>query len=44
MTQEAVYHIPNFHFDCYWIIPLKTKLQVLMLHDENGWNLPYFVP
>lgn len=44
MSQEAVYHIPDFRFDYYSIIPHTTKPQVLMLSDENGWSLPYFVP
>lgn len=44
MTPVAVYHIPDFHFDYYSIIPHRTKPQVLMLSDETGWSLPYFVP
>lgn len=44
MSQKVIHHIPDFHFDYYCIIPHTTDPQVLMLRDENGWSLPYFVP
>ncbi|MFN6572677.1 phosphotransferase [Dendronalium sp. ChiSLP03b] len=44
MSQVVVVHFANFHFDYYSIIPHRTKPQVLMLCDENGWSLPWFVP
>jgi hypothetical protein len=44
MSQVVVVHFANFHFDYYSIIPHKTKPQVLILCDENGWSLPWFVP
>ncbi|MBW4610021.1 MAG: aminoglycoside phosphotransferase family protein [Hassallia sp. WJT32-NPBG1] len=44
MSQVATYHIPDFHFDYYSIIPHKTQPQLLMVSNENGWCLPHFVP
>ncbi|YAF95434.1 MAG: aminoglycoside phosphotransferase family protein [Nodularia sp. CChRGM 3473] len=44
MSPIVVVNFPNFHFDYYSIILHRTKPQVLMLTDENGWSLPWFVP
>jgi len=44
MSQVAVVHYPNVHFDYYCIIPHPTELQVLLLAGEDGWSLPSFVP
>lgn len=44
MSQVVVVHFTDFHFDYYGIIPHRTKPQVLILSDENGWSLPWFVP
>ncbi len=44
MSQVVLIHFTDFHFDYYSIIPHETKPQVLMLSDESGWFLPWFVP
>jgi len=44
MSQVAVVHYPNVHFNYYCIIPHPTELQVLLLAGEDGWSLPSFVP
>lgn len=44
MSQVAVVHYQNIHFDYYCIIPHPIELQVLVLAGEDGWSLPRFVP
>lgn len=43
MSQQTVYHIPDFHFDYYCIITNKSQPEVLMICEKNGWSLPYFI-
>jgi hypothetical protein len=44
MSQVAVVHFPDFHFDYYSLILHKTKPEVLIVVEDNGWNLPSFIP
>ncbi len=43
MSLAVIVHFADFHFDYYSIILHRTKPQVLMLANENGWSLPWFV-